>query len=208
MKIRFDEDSHRYYVSNAGGEVEVPSVSFLLSVMNLEFDSWRIPEANFKKGSAFHALTETYDLGIMDESIFDTQTGCDWWNLYSDFKSKWGKSLKEEIEVQLYHPDGFCGRIDRVFNSNLVVDYKTGTESVDNFKPTLRHRQQLALYRALYHKNTDIDPWVGIIYFDLKDLKWKYFEITLSNSEYHRTIASASIICSWWRQKKGGIACG
>ena len=138
--LTFDAESHKYNLNGA----DIPSVTQIIQkVLPTNFYvSEEVLEQKSLIGQYVHTATELYDQDNLDiDSLHPTLKGyLDGWirfRMIFDIKPI-------AIELRLAHPVyKFAGRIDRVFEGDILVDIKTGV-------PQKMNALQLAGYKELW----------------------------------------------------------
>lgn len=143
--IEFDDATHTYRV---GGRV-LASVTQILKRNGLIESGWYSQESALR-GQYVHEATALLDQGALDESTIDARLG-GYIEAYRRFLADVQPVIRA-IETRVARPSvpgfGFAGTIDRVailrdWNSEVIIDLKTGSESP-------WHRIQTAAYAQAF----------------------------------------------------------
>jgi len=161
--IRFEEEGHKYFVSDGVMEVEVPSATTILSATVFKNKYSGIPQFVMDKAAQFgngvHKAIETKDYAEIADN--DLQLGC-----ILDYQDLLNDNNVEEVGHEIithYNLDyaGTCDLLIKVNGQLAIADIKT-TSKLD--KEYLSWQMSFYLY-ALYDK--------GVI--DTLDMKLYYF---------------------------------
>ena len=153
-ELRFDEESHTYFVDS----LPVPSVTEIVGILTA--DKYAAPNAALEgaraRGSRVHELCMDLDLGELPEE-FEAEA-LPYLNAYKsflrDFKPKW---LYMELPLFSESYAGTLDRIGYVDGAPRVVDIKT-TSSMDRASKTAL-ACQITAYEILSYKNgIDVYP--------------------------------------------------
>lgn len=125
LRLRFEDGPHKYYLSQGPSEVELTSVTQMLSGLGL-VDTSMFREEHLHNGTARHFATELDDLGKLDESSLDEITGpavSAWRQFIAD-----SKFVNKHIEVRGFSESKqYAFTIDRVGvwgGKTAIVDIK------------------------------------------------------------------------------------
>lgn len=171
--IRFDEDTHTYWLGNA----KVPSVTQVLSPL---VDLSAIPPAILQyaadRGTAVHYGCELYDQDNLDWDSLDAEL-VPYIEAWAEFRAVMGFK-PERIESRVFHPGLFyAGTLDRtgvLEGQRSIIDIKTSK----TMYPTVG--MQLAAYgEAIHAQEPETPKHTGRYAVQLKeDGTWKLHPYT------------------------------
>ena len=128
--LRFVDETHQYFLSKNGTEVELPPLSTILKVTGIVDGRWYTP-GSAARGKAIHKILEyidndELDWGSVDERVYG------WIEAYTKFRENYPFKILES-EAPIYHkqnlyactPDRRVQFEDKAFG---LLDFKTGGE--------------------------------------------------------------------------------
>jgi len=155
--LRFVEDTHQYFLTRDGREIELPALTNILKDVGIIDTRWYGPESA-NRGKAIHRALEYLDKDTLDWGTVDGQI-YGWVEAYVNFKAEKKYELID-IEEPIYHKTClYACTPDRLVvyrKKNIVIDFKSGAEE-------LWHVLQLTMNAMAYQSHgTQIDELWGV----------------------------------------------
>ena len=140
-QLHFEEEGHRYWLEVAGSEVDLTSVTQVISTLNLDDTSW-FSEAHARAGTRRHSIVEAHSLGdtyAVELMLADDPKLEHALKAYSAFVAETGFEV-EHVEVGVFDQGdayrcGVAGRIDAIgtsWSGRCLVDIK-GTSKLRGY---------------------------------------------------------------------------
>ena len=127
--LRFIEDTHQYFLTMNGREIELPALTNILKDVGIIDTRWYGPESA-NRGKAIHRALEYLDKDTLDWGTVDSQI-YGWVEAYVNFKAEKKYELID-IEEPIYHKTClYACTPDRLVvyrKKNIVIDFKSGAE--------------------------------------------------------------------------------